>query len=162
MLELWSSGRLGLSHVAKSGENSVFSFEKISERCQKWVALYNPTFFFFKAIACLSFVLLLCFSLNSPLVICQIHMRVYKLTGHFVSLFASNYNQVSKHTFDKTERYVTIRANCKEILTKDIHAALKQFLTCWKFVRLTLPFARNHPNRTKIYTPVRSNIWTPY
>ena len=57
-------------------------------------------------------------------------MRVYKRTGHFVSLFASNYNQVSKHTFDKTERYVTIRANCKEIPTKDIHAALKQFLTC--------------------------------
>ena len=59
----------------------------------------------------LSFVLLLCFSFNSPLVISQIHMGVYKRTGHYESLFASNYNQVPK--------YITIRANCKEILTKD-------------------------------------------
>ena len=67
----------------------------------------------------LSFVLLLCFSFNSPLVISQIHMGVYKRTGHYASLFASNYNQVPKYTFNKTERYITIRANCKEILTKD-------------------------------------------
>lgn len=46
-------------------------------------------------------------------------MGVYNRTGHYASLFASNYNQVSKYTFNKTERYITIRANCKEILTKD-------------------------------------------
>ena len=46
-------------------------------------------------------------------------MRVYKHTGHYASLFASNYNQVSKYAFNKTERYISIQAYCKEILTKD-------------------------------------------
>ena len=46
-------------------------------------------------------------------------MGVYKRTGHYASLFASNYDHVSKYTFNKTDRYITIRANCKEILTKD-------------------------------------------
>ena len=111
------------------GKTAYFLLKKYLKDVKNELHYTIPPFFF-KAIACLSSVLLLCFSLNSPLVICQIHMRVYKRTGHFVSFFASNYNQVSKHTFDKTERYVTIRANCKEIPTKDIHAALKQFLTC--------------------------------
>ena len=30
-------------------------------------------------------------------------MGVYKRTGHYASLFASNYNQVPKYTFNKTE-----------------------------------------------------------